>query len=593
MQSLRRTSVQHSIGSNLNERLLRQANAGSSRALSDLADTYSYGPNDLRPLKIVLPFLRDQPPSRGSQEEHVTFRLASDRLACIAVLDNVGSAASWNSNTTTQFISAIGKDWSSIFAWCDYLSHYAESLPPQLACDLVLGLGHFLFLFAMPAVSVTALPDCSPPIDLAFRLWDGGYNHGRLADVSTGGTPGIATLFANWLLGDEDVGQIIIDRLLQGGSHAKLFFKSLKRRFVALGHRIHRKEVDLGSAKKIFLMLAAIMTRTSEAGGGAVDSIILKNGALVAFSECLTQLVCTGLNGEIGSGSAIIGLMHLYEILDWVTDSSDHFLIRLEQLVEGGMVQVMHAALVDHSPGTLEHDMACSLIVFLTQYLPYPSIVCATGRSLQAIVYRAMPWPNYFWDGFAESVVRSTVTVTDGGESVKHSCDNLQGHLSDHGLSVTGQDWEHLHREECPRIRAAVRDRKSRGEWIPLGSKGILAAMLFQIYCDRRSHHAEDIRAFAGSAPHDLVTTFDFRYSVEPFVTLRTKAEYLMGIQHCRRQASFPRVQAMVGGTVDPCIRMAEAIYPHNEESIRIIARISGSPQTGFSFIHGAWLTCP
>ncbi|KAJ3510548.1 hypothetical protein NMY22_g15948 [Coprinellus aureogranulatus] len=630
MRPPKQASAQHSRS--LNEKILRQCISGSSRSLQALVDAYSYEPDDMRPLHIVLPFLRSPPPFENDGNERTACDMALRGLSSIIVLDNVGSAAGRYPHTVSQFLSTVGEDWSSIFAWCTYLTDYAESsLPPPIADEFCVKLGQFLFIFAMPALSITMLPDYAAPINLAFRLWDSGYNNGRVADISPDGLSGIVTVFANWLLGDEDTGQAIVDWLVQEKSRVKGFFRSLKRRFNTLRHRIRSKEIDQDSAEKLFLMLTAIVTSTSQVGNGAVDPLILKTGTLEALSQCLGRIVCTRPSGEAKQDSMIAGLVHLYEVLEWVAASGGHFLAKLEHLVQGGMAGVIYAAFMNHTPGTLQYDMACSLLTFLTPYLPYPPILCAIGQSLGTAEHRTIPRSNCLWDKFGESLVRSAVTVADHEECLRHSCDNLQVRLPLHSPSlppltmddddardttpIAGRLWKAI-RPARPVLRSStarrhaknrigststVRSvqlfgnqlevhRKSRGEWIPSGSKGGLAAMLFQIYRERRHKHVEDIRAFAGLMPQDVVTIFDFRSRVEPLVILLTKAEYLAEVRDCRHQPMFGRVQAMVMASEEPTIRLAGAIFPHNEESIHILAQISGTPECDFKFLRGAWV---
>ncbi|TEB24753.1 hypothetical protein FA13DRAFT_1714407 [Coprinellus micaceus] len=162
-----------------NEYLLRKASTGSQDALQVLADAYTYNPFD----RLVVPFLKD-PPAREPDDESSSETVLSAFL-CLYVLCNAGYAAKGTANATQQFITAIGDDWTPVFVWCQYTSHYASRFLSAQTADLVtVGVGQLLFVFAANTSSIMMLPDYATPIELAFDLWDTMHNDGHLADVS-------------------------------------------------------------------------------------------------------------------------------------------------------------------------------------------------------------------------------------------------------------------------------------------------------------------------------------------------------------------------------------------------------------------------
>ncbi|KAJ3539864.1 hypothetical protein NMY22_g4545 [Coprinellus aureogranulatus] len=611
------------------KQLLRRALTSSDTALQALADTYIYTTFDFRPLAPAIQVLGDPPSTEASANEALNRRA----FACVGVLRNVGSTAVSNVDAARQFATSIEGHWTSIFSWCQHLSDYAaKSLPPEASNRFLLDIGKFLGLFAMPPLSVMVLhmPDYLAPVQLAFRLWDSYHNSRRLADVSSGGLAGVSAFLASWLVQGGDLGQTVID-LLARSARTRVFFRSLNHRFAALHDRTRRQVLDPHSAEKFFVIYAGIMTSTIDLDR-SMDVHLVDNKTFVALSHCLTKLTETRTRGQLlrSDGFVTFALTHLYEMIGWAGDTRWHFLTKLEQLAQGGCFCVIRTALANHAADSLQHDLACSLLIMMTPYLIYPRIFQAASRSLGGLLDFTIPQPSCWWDQFQECFRRSSLTLERGEQSFRYACDNLEvrmGHnlrktcvdskskTEQHYVSRKGppltwrktcsacksvfycskscqlEDWDRLHRSECKVFVAITGARKDQGRWVPFGSRGNLAATLLQIYCERRLEHIEDTRAFNNIEPENLVTTFDFRQSAKPVASFKTKAGFFAEIRLSEGQPGFKRIQAILSVASDADVRTVEAAFPHNEESIRLVARVQGTSQSGFHFLHGAWVT--
>ncbi|TEB22627.1 hypothetical protein FA13DRAFT_1798712 [Coprinellus micaceus] len=513
-----------------------------------------------------------------------------------------------NSPHASQFATLIECHWSSILSWFWLIVNYFPSRIPATLSDVyICSVGQLLVSFSPLFVS-KCLHSISG-IELAFRLWDSAHNDGRLADVSQNGAPGVAP-FLTYCFKAEDPAQA--GDVLHRASHPTMFVRSLNRRLVVLQKRTSSEVIELETAK-ILLDSYADLIAASTNRYDWLWTVMLEKRTLVRFSECLLELTSIGSRRErrAPNDTTAWALMRLHVMIERVKSTGTFFLPRLEHLVQGGAIQIVHCCLMKYRNDTFQSDLALSLLSYFAPYVPYSPLGRATLKSLgHSARYRHLrPMPG--WDSFRDIVLRASaatskveVVFASACDNIKHPRNPIEGSHSHGGWKVQTcsacrsvfycskscqkEDWDSLHRAECGDMKIEAQARHNLGQWSPFGSRGSLVAFLLETYSRSAvSLQREDVRAYPDKGPEDLITTLDFRCNDEPVVSRSPKAESTLGLQSRCPASLLPRLHATLANSESPPMRVVQAIYPHNQESIYIVARLLGSPETGFRFLNG------
>ncbi|TEB22608.1 hypothetical protein FA13DRAFT_1715918 [Coprinellus micaceus] len=598
------------------EQVLLQASTLTPQHLQRFAVTYPYQVFDFRPLQKAIPFLREGPPpltAIQTSDADAAPDATVYAMAGLVVVHNVARTSLHEPRATHQFIEIVREHWASILSWLPQLVDYSiQGLTGFNSTLHLCSVGQFLVLFSQPEFltlmndSFTALS-----VELALRLWDDSFHDGKYVDISNIGNPTISWVFTTCL--QRPSSSPLVTDALHRGNHAQAFFKSLNRRFMVLAERTTLRDINIDNVMEIFDSYTALIQVMVEKCGG-MWGYVLQERSLIAYGKCLLDLVWVGTEmiSPRKTLVAVWALTRLYDILFRMQPLGGRFIGKLVHLARGDAVTLVHTCLTKFPTDSSLTTAARPILEYMTLYLPYSPFCRAVYRSIGKLIQHGPPIAGsvHTWHNFQTSLLRSTMTATKGKLTFQPCCDNFGLRHDNTSKSnekrqtcsacrsvfycsalCQREDWLIHHRSECSGLQTLRQDRIGHGGWIPYGSKGNLAALLLQVYTEMAHVKVVDASAFPNLTPQDIVTTLDLRVSGDPLVSMKTKDRWAPQLPMLRPPCLHPRV-ATIFADRSSTVRIVEGIFPHHNESIHIIARISPNPDShgNFRFVQGVGL---
>ncbi|KAJ3520927.1 hypothetical protein NMY22_g12530 [Coprinellus aureogranulatus] len=454
--------------------------------------------------------------------------------------------------------------------------------------------------------------DTTPTIELALRLWDSRFQDGAFVDISDEAVPGLASFF-NACLGDGQGSEALVD-IIQYRDLSRHFLGSLNRRFGTLAERATRGVVQMENAKIFFESYASLIQGLVRKWSG-LWTYLLRKRTIVAFARCLLDLAWAGNDARPqhdGGSIASWALTQLEGMIKWVRTRDESFIASVAQLASGDAIRLIYACHVEYPDHPPLYALSCSLLQFMEPYLPYSPFCLAVKGSSEALLQRSLSQPaKEPWAHFQASALKSMEVIAEGESTFSSSCDN-NGHSMRQGTSIADkavkrkrcskcqavfycstmcqkEDWRLLHRSECDGLQRLRIARLSDGLWTPYGTKGSLAAVLLRNYSDMMSTSA-DLEGTSNDLMHilqDAMVTLDFRAGDQPLFLTKLRETYLHQLPAFEPTCVLPRIEAALAAPRESACLVVEAIFPHNHESIHILARIVPTREGRFNYANG------
>ncbi|KAF5313348.1 hypothetical protein D9611_008605 [Ephemerocybe angulata] len=593
-------------------RLLANAATGELSQLKALVQTYPYRHSDLRPVDVVMPFLRVPPlslPTRHQADTTAIDLLAILKaLTCIEVIGHVGQAAGSKPLSSHAFSDILREDWPSVISWLTFsLEYSAENMSRERMIIPVTSVAQLLVDFTQRAFKSSIIRGaCSRTVDLAFRIWSGEFTQGR---TFTKATCALAGFFGNCLdMGDPEAATTIMEHL-QDPNRAKSFFKFLIAHLVELD-----RTLTTGNALRIIkthdLYIVTMESLSPSTIWKSVWGWSIKEGALNAYTRSVHTLLSSGIFLDQQ------GIAYMGGLIEMAERTGSGILSKIGDLSRSGLVPLLYRYLHAIPDDLPSKDTIRTFLRLTSSYLPYPSVYQAVVQSLEpyrAIILSDAPRHDACWKHFYSILRFSSLSSSARNAYYAFACDNIK-HLEvqEQRQRTAGDqcltrstcsgchttfycskkcqevDWKALHRSECASASDQLRVRRRNRQWFPWGSKGNLGAVLIQFFNLMRLQRNN-------VGPVRSVSIVDWNMGAPSEVESIPKDQYLSLCIGRHPAYLYPRVSAMVSSaSLRTDLRLVEAKYRHGNEYIHVLAMLQeGHWPSGYAFLQGVGMISP
>ncbi|KAF5323867.1 hypothetical protein D9611_008258 [Ephemerocybe angulata] len=404
----------------LARRLLANGATGALPHLNALAHAYPYHGSDLRPVELVMSFLRDPPLSYPSLRLGASGGVNTEpllrTLACLDVVHRVGRSVASDTPSCTAFSVMLKDGWPSLLVWLTYTLEYVEMVMPGARAGVPIStVANFLVAYSTrPPFAHHTIDDWTSTIRLAFRIWIGEFSQGltfRNVTLTT------IEFFSNCLEMDGSAKAAVVE-IFQDSNRAWAFFKSFGTQITTLA----RDPTEAGAMRVVlmhdfYVLLVEHLSKSPDWRN--TWRWIIQKGPLKACVATTLSLLSRPISIDRWR------LAQLGSVMVAVEEDIEAILSKVVRLSRAGLAPLLRQC------GRSTVSGVSDMVIFgflrhLASYLPYQRVSRAVTKSLER--YHAnnpSALQDAGWNFFYSTLKLSVLSAAKRRGYFAFACDNL------------------------------------------------------------------------------------------------------------------------------------------------------------------------